>query len=290
MDNRFHYIGDLASSRWRSLATSHSPAHDANDGVRAYDDAARVAIAALGNAPVHVVGVACGDGVKERRLLGALRSAGREHLSATPVDVSLSLVMAAAEAMAAVPGVDAADGVAVDITAVPDLSPLLAPRRAGTRVVTLFGVLSTLGPSSLEAGISLLGPDDLLLVSANLLPGTPGSRDAVIAQYDNPPTRMWLATVLAEIGIHDAGEITFRWHETLDGPMVVGEVMPVGSVNARVEGVTVGMPAGEPIRVLESFRYTPETLLALLGQAGLTVLHVSISPSGEEGVAVARRA
>lgn len=290
VDNRFHYIGDLASSRWRSLATSHSPAHDANDGVRAYDDAARVAIAALGNAPVHVVGVACGDGVKERRLLGALRSAGREHLSATPVDVSLSLVVAAAEAMAAVPGVDAADGVAVDITAVPDLSPLLAPRRAGTRVVTLFGVLSTLGPSSLEAGISLLGPDDLLLVSANLLPGTPGSRDAVIAQYDNPPTRMWLATVLEEIGIHDAGEITFRWHQTPDGPMVVGEVMPVGSVNARVEGVTVGMPAGEPIRVLESFRHTPETLLALLEQAGLTVLHVSISPSGEEGVAVARRA
>ena len=41
VDNRFHYIGDLAASRWRSLATSHSPAHDANDGVRAYDDAAR---------------------------------------------------------------------------------------------------------------------------------------------------------------------------------------------------------------------------------------------------------
>ena len=290
VDNRFHYVGELASSRWRDLAASHSPAQDADDGVVAYDDAAKAVIAALPEGPVHVIGVACGDGVKERRLLGALRSAGREDISATAVDVSVPLVVAADAAMAQVPGVVAIEGVAVDIGAVPDLSPLLSPRLPGTRVITLFGVISTLGPGALAPAISPLATGDLLLVSANLLPERPGGRDDVMAQYDNPPTRAWLSTVLAEIGIHEAGDIAFRWDNAPDGPMIVGEVTPAHAVMAQVEGVTVGLPAGDPIRVLESFRHSPETLEALLLQEGLEVLQINVSPSGEEGVAVCRRA
>ena len=204
VDNRFHYVGELASSRWRELAAGHSPAQDADDGVVAYDDAAKAVIAALPDGPVHVIGLACGDGVKERRLLGALRSAGRDEISATAVDVSVPLVVAADAAMAQVPGVVATEGVAVDI------------------------------------------------------------------------------------GVHDAGDITFRWDDAPDGPMIVGEVTPAQAVMAQVEGVTVGLSAGAPIRVLESFRHTPETLEALLVREGLEVLQVTVSPSGEEGVAVCR--
>jgi hypothetical protein len=199
-------------------------------------------------------------------------------------------VVAADAAMAQVPGVVATAGVAVDIGAVSDLSPLLSPRLPGTRVVTLFGVISTLGPGALAPAVSLLATGDLLLVSANLLPDRAGARDDVLAQYDNPPTRAWLSTVLEEIGIHDAGDITLRWDDAPDGPMIVGEVMPGHSVMAQVGGVTVGLPAGDPIRVLESFRHTPETLEALLVREGLEVLQVTVSPSGEEGVAVCRRA
>ena len=184
----------------------------------------------------------------------------------------------------------AIEGVAVDIGAVPDLSPLLSPRLPGTRVITLFGVISTLGPGALAPAISPLATGDLLLVSANLLPERPGGRDDVMAQYDNPPTRAWLSMVLAEIGIHEAGDIAFRWDNAPDGPMIVGEVTPAHAVMAQVEGVTVGLPAGDPIRVLESFRHSPETLEALLLQEGLEVLQINVSPSGEEGVAVCRRA
>ncbi len=290
VDNRFHYVGDLAAARWRHLASSHSPAHDDADGLRAYDEATRAVLAALPDGPVHVVGVACGDGVKERRLLGALAAIGRGNLSATPVDVSVPLVTAAAEAMASVPGVDATDAVAVDITMVHDLSPLLASRRPGHRVVTLFGVISTLGPGALEPAASLMGPGDLLLVSANLLPDRPGAREAIMAQYDNPPTREWLATVLREIGVDDAGPIAFRWDEAPGGPAIVGEVVPARMCMAEVAGVTVGLPPGEPIRVLESFRHTPDGLQAVLAAMEMEVLDVAVSPSGEEGVAVARRA
>jgi len=290
VDNRFHYVGDLAAARWRHLASSHSPAHDDADGLRAYDEATRAVLAALPDGPVHVVGVACGDGVKERRLLGALAGIGRGNLSATPVDVSVPLVTAAAEAMASVPGVDASDAVAVDITMVHDLSPLLSPRRPGHRVVTLFGVISTLGPGALEPAASLMGPGDLLLVSANLLPDRPGAREAIMAQYDNPPTREWLATVLREIGVDEAGPIAFRWDEAPGGPAIVGEVVPARMCMAEVAGVTVGLPPGEPIRVLESFRHTADGLQAILAAMEMEVLDVAVSPSGEEGVAVARRA
>jgi hypothetical protein len=290
VDTRFHYVGELASRRWRDLAASHSPAQDADDGVVAYDDAAKAVIAGLPDGAVHVVGVACGDGVKEQRLLGALRSAGREEISATAVDVSVPLVVAADAAMAQVPGVTATDGVAVDIGAVHDLSPILGSRLPGTRVVTLFGVISTLGPTALTPAISLLARGDLLLVSANLLPDRNGARDDVMAQYDNAPTRAWLTTVLEEINIHDAGDITFRWDDADDGPVIVGEVTPAHAVVAEVEGVTVGMTPDTPIRVLESVRHTPGTLEALLVREGLEVLQITISPSGEEGVAVCRRA
>lgn len=287
VDNRFHYVGERSARMWRELASAHSPAH-ANDGLEAYDAAARAALDALPAGPVHLIGVACGDGVKERRLLGALAAAGRPELSATPVDVSVPLVTAATEAMAAVPGVRSTDAVAVDITAVPDIAPLLAPRLAGTRLVTLFGVISTLGPASVGPAASLLQEGDVLMASANLLPDRPGARDHVMAQYDNAATRAWLAAVLEDIGIAGAGDISFRWDTTDGGLSIVGEVVPRAPVAARVDGITLDLPAGRPIRVLQSFRHSPEGLAGLLLRAGAGHVVTCVSPSGEEGVAVGR--
>ncbi|MFM9018003.1 MAG: hypothetical protein ACKORG_01025 [Actinomycetota bacterium] len=285
VDNRFHYVGERSAAMWRALASAHSPAQ-ADDGLTAYDAAARAALALLPGGPVHVIGVACGDGVKERRLLGALVSAGRRDVCATAVDVSVPLVTAAAEAMGAVPGTGEADAVAVDITAVHDLSPLLAPRRPGTRLVTLFGVVSTLGPGSMAPALSLLAPGDVLMVSANLLPDRPGARDHVMAQYDNPPTRAWLMAVLEDIGLGGAGDIAMRWEEDAGSLAIVGEVTPAGPMVADVEGITVAIPPGRPVRVLESFRHDPAGLGALMTGAGMRDAVACIAPSGEEGVAV----
>lgn len=287
VDNRFHYVGERSARMWRDLAHAHSPAHG-DDGLAAYDAAARAAMDLLPDAPVHVVGVACGDGVKERRLLGALAAAGRTGLTATAVDVSVPLVTAASEAMAAVPGVRGMGAVAVDITAVTDIAPLLAPRLTGARLVTLFGVISTLGPGSLAPAHSLLGPDDVLMVSANLLPDTPGARDEVMAQYDNPATREWLGAVLEDIGIAGAGDISFRWDTAEGAGAIVGEVVPRATVVARVDGITLDLPAGRAIRVLRSFRHTPEGLSRLLAQVGAREVATCVSSSGEEGVAVGR--
>lgn len=288
IDNRFHYVGERSAAMWRELAAAHSPAH-ADEGLAAYERAARAAIDLAPPGPVHVIGVGCGDGVKEQRLLGALASAGRTGTTATAVDVSVPLVTAAARAMGAVPGVAATGAVAVDITAVHDLSPLVPRIGGATRLVTLFGVISTLGPEALAPALSLVGPGDVLLVSANLLPDAPGARDAVMAQYDNPPTRAWLQAVLDDLGIADAGPIAFRWADGDGARLIVGEVTPAVAVLARVDDLEVPMPAGAPIRVLESFRHSPAELDALMRGADLGDVCLEVSPDGEEGVAVGRR-
>ena len=51
VDNRFHYVGERSAARWQALASSHSPAHHHDDGLLAYDAAARSALAALPLAP-----------------------------------------------------------------------------------------------------------------------------------------------------------------------------------------------------------------------------------------------
>ncbi len=286
VDNRFHYVGERSATMWRDLASAHSPAQ-AEDGLVAHDVAARTAMALLPDGPVHVIGVACGDGVKERRLLGALVSAGRTEVHATAVDVSVPLVSAAAEAMAAVPGVTDVDALAVDIVARRDLSPLLGPRRPGTRLVTLFGMMSTLGPVALAPTLSLLQPGDVVMVSANLLPRRPGAREEVMAQYDTAPTREWLAAVLDDIGLAGAGDVTMRWREEAGSLAIIGEVTPTEDMTAHVEDTVVVMPAGRPIRLLESFRHDPAGLEHLLREAGLDDIATHASPDGEEGVAAA---
>ncbi len=287
LDNRFHYAGEEAATRWRALAASHSPAHDADDGRHAYDAAARALVDAVPDGPVHLVGLACGDGTKERHLLGALAATGRTGITATAADVSVPLVTAAAEAMAAVPGVERADGVAVELMTATDLAAAIGQRAPGTRVVVLYGVLSTLGPGALRRAAALLDPGDLLLVSGNLLP--PGGEDAVMAQYDNAATRDWLAVGLAEAGLADSGPVAFRWDDAGGAVRIVGEVTPAAPVVATADGVAVSLPAGTAVTVFESFRHVAGGLSPMLVAAGLSAVDEFTSPSGEEGVALGVR-
>jgi hypothetical protein len=92
--------------------------------------------------------------------------------------------------------------------------------------------------------------------------------------------------VLAEIGVGGADDIRFRWERSPTGDLVVGEVTPSAPVVASVSGVTVGLPAGLPVRVLESHRHSADSLSRMLAAAGLDVRATCVSPSGEEGVAV----
>ena len=282
------YLSARQARLWRAIAAAFSPARDAQDGVQVYDQVNARAAQLLGSNGVHVIGLGCGDGAKEQRLLEALAGCG--PLTATPVDVSLPLVLTAADALA--DSAEVTRPIVCDLASCAgELAEMIGPSES-PRLVTLYGILPGLEAApALAAAQAILRPGDLLAVSANLLPDHPGALERIIAQYDNPPTRRWLSALLEEAGIEqDCASLRI---EALDDPgpgarAGVGgwlEVsrpveVPFGSRSARLE-------PGRPVRLLRSVRHDADGLTRLIADVGLEVLDTAVSPSGEEGVVLA---
>lgn len=287
---RQHYLSARQARLWREIATAFSPARDEADGARAYDAVNGLVADRVAGEGAHVVGLGCGDGAKERRLLDAL--AGTGPLTATPVDVSLPLVQVAADRLAGAAGTALGRPVVCDLgLAAADL-PAMVGQAPGPRVVTLYGILPGMEAfAAMAAALSLLRPGDLLAVSANLLPEGDGSLEAITAQYDNQQTRSWLGALIEDAGLRPE-QADVRVGELSDPG--TGAVAAVGAWLEPREEIEVALEAGEvrlepdsPVRLLRSARHTPEGLEAIVLAAGLELLATEVSPTGEEGVALA---
>ncbi|MFM9163984.1 MAG: hypothetical protein ACKOQ0_01290 [Solirubrobacterales bacterium] len=287
---RQHYVSARQARLWREIAAAFSPARDEADGVRAYDAVNGLVADRVAGAGAHVIGLGCGDGAKERRLLDAL--AGTGPLTATPVDVSLPLVQVAVDRLAGAAGTALGRPVVCDLgLAAADL-PAMVGEAPGPRVVTLYGILPGMEAfAAMAAALSLLRPGDLLAVSANLLPEGDGALEAVTAQYDNEQTRSWLGALVEDAGLRP-GQADVRIGE-LSEPGT-GAVAAVGAwlepreeVELVLEAGEVRLEPGSPVRLLRSARHTPEGLEAIVLAAGLELLALEVSPTGEEGVALA---
>ena len=287
---RQHYVSARQARLWREIAAAFSPARDEADGVRAYDAVNGLVADRVAGAGAHVIGLGCGDGAKERRLLDAL--AGTGPLTATPVDVSLPLVQVAVDRLAGAAGTALGRPVVCDLgLAAADL-PAMVGEAPGPRVVTLYGILPGMEAfAAMAAALSLLRPGDLLAVSANLLPEGDDALEAVTAQYDNEQTRSWLGALVEDAGLRP-GQADVRIGE-LSEPGT-GAVAAVGAwlepreeVELVLEAGEVRLEPGSPVRLLRSARHTPEGLEAIVLAAGLELLALEVSPTGEEGVALA---
>lgn len=287
---RQHYVSARQARLWREIAAAFSPARDEADGVRAYDAVNGLVADRVAGAGAHVIGLGCGDGAKERRLLDAL--AGIGPLTATPVDVSLPLVQVAVDRLAGAAGTALGRPVVCDLgLAAADL-PAMVGEAPGPRVVTLYGILPGMEAfAAMAAALSLLRPGDLLAVSANLLPGGDGSLEAITAQYDNEQTRSWLGALLEDAGLRPE-QADVRIGE-LSEPGT-GAVAAVGAwlepreeVELVLEAGEVRLEPGSAVRLLRSARHTPDGLEAIVLAAGLELLALEVSPTGEEGVALA---
>ncbi|MFM9022449.1 MAG: hypothetical protein ACKOK7_01670 [Solirubrobacterales bacterium] len=287
---RQHYVSARQARLWREIAAAFSPARDEADGVRAYDAVNGLVADRVAGAGAHVIGLGCGDGAKERRLLDAL--AGTGPLTATPVDVSLPLVQVAVDRLAGAAGTALGRPVVCDLgLAAADL-PAMVGEAPGPRVVTLYGILPGMEAfAAMAAALSLLRPGDLLAVSANLLPERDDALEALTAQYDNEHTRRWLGALVEDAGLRP-GQADVRIGE-LSEPGT-GAVAAVGAwlepreeVELVLEAGEVRLEPGSPVRLLRSARHTPEGLEAIVLAAGLELLALEVSPTGEEGVALA---
>lgn len=297
MNHQFHYDSHKKGLRWMRLHEAHSPARTDSNVEEIYKQlfhAVAEAVEAAG--AFEIVSLGCGGGQKDCRLLRCLGESfpgvRRGYVGA---DVGLGLSLVAREA-ALSEGVAPGDArcFVIDLGSTENwraaLQPLLDGRPA-RRIFCFFGMLPNFSPVDVLPRLrSLLSPDDVLLVSANLAPGNDyaAAVHRIMPQYDNALTREWLLTVLQDLGIETQAD---GLHYSVapcpdETPLQRIEAVYTFGSPARVEfgGETFSFTAGDPIRLFYSYRYTVSSIRELFEGHGMEARGEFVSASGEEGV------
>jgi len=321
VNHKFHYDSVRQTQKCLALHQAYSPSHHDADCRAMYEKGFKAAAAQIKSPRVHVIGLGCGGGQKDTRLLKLLKARGRE-IFYTPCDVSAAMVLTARRTVLAVlpekncfPFVcDLAT--ADDLPAVfdnlagsarpPSVAELLrrtgcadrTPQRGvptfAIRLITFFGMIPNFEPQIILPKLTaLVRPKDFLLFSANLAPGADyaAGMKKVLPQYDNVLTRDWLMTFLFDLGVERGdGELRFSVAAgTSDLKRVVANFHFSRRCQIEVENETFDFRAGESIRLFFSYRYTPERVRKVLARFGLEVCDQWITSSQEEGIFLVRR-
>jgi len=309
VNHKFHYDSVKQTQKWLALHQAYSPTRNDVDCRTVYTQAFKAAAEKIKNPRVHVIGLGCGGGQKDTRLLKLLKGRDRE-IFYTPCDVSTAMVLTARQtALAVVPEKNCFPLVCDLATAddlVDALEQVVGPRcRAASddrqlvptvsRLVTFFGMIPNFEPQIILPKLAaLVRPKDFLLFSANLAPGRDyaAGMKKILPQYDNPLTRDWLMTFLLDLGVErNDGKLRFKIEDDrVNGlkRIVVGFHF-TRSLRIEMDGETFDFHAGEVIQLFFSYRYTPERVRTILARFGLDVCDQWITSSEEEGVFLCRR-
>jgi uncharacterized SAM-dependent methyltransferase len=292
VNHKFHYDSVKQTQQWLALHQALSPSRTDPDCAAAYDRVFAAVTARLKAPRVHLIGLGCGGGQKDTRLLGLLRDSGRAVFY-TPSDVSTAMVLVAQQAATAVIPAENCFPLVCDLALAADLPTVLGtpPVANAARLVTFFGMIPNFEPEIILPKLAgLLAPTDHLLFSANLAPGSDYSAgmQRILPLYDNAQTRDWLMTFLLDLGVVAAdGELRFVIEDDPAGSGLkrVAAYFQFGRRREiLVDAQRFEFAAGESIRLFFSYRHTPALVRALLGKHGLKVLDQWIAASGEEGV------
>src|SRR5205085_9232107 len=145
-----------------------SPSRTDPDCVATYERSFAAAASRIVSERVHLIGLGCGGGQKDSRLLGLLRKKTKA-LFYTPADVSAAMVLIARQAaLAAIPDENCFPLVC-DLATAEELSVISKP---GQRLITFFGMMPNFEPHIVLPKLAaLLGERGFLLLSANLASG-----------------------------------------------------------------------------------------------------------------------
>jgi uncharacterized SAM-dependent methyltransferase len=292
---KFHYDSWKQAQKWLALHEAFSPSRTDPDCQGMYD---RCFIAAAERVPatrVEVIGLGCGGGQKDVRLLGLLAQRNRE-VSYRPCDVSVALALtaqlAAREAVADLP----CDPLVCDLALADDLQEVFAPPGDArvARLITFFGMIPNFEPELILPRLAgLVRGGDWLLLSANLAPGPDyaAGMQRILPGYDNSPTRDWLTTFLFDLGFApEDGAVRFTIEDSASGlKRVAADFFMARRRAITVQGESFEFCAGERIRLFFSYRYTPERIRALLRLHQIEAREQWLAASGEEGVFLCQR-
>lgn len=313
INHKFHYDSVKQTQKWLALHRQFSPSRRDENCRAIYEQSFRAVASRIESGEVHVIGLGCGGGEKDTRLLKLLKTRGR-RISYTPCDVSGAMVLTARRtALRVVPENDCLPFVC-DLATAKDIAGALSlnrrvpmnpgqksePTRVGchadetSRVITFFGMIPNFEPQEILpklAGIVRRG--DHLLLSANLAPGKDyaSGMKKILRQYDNAPTRDWLMTLLLDSGVEKSdGRLLFEIEAMRNGLKRFAANFYLGRARTiKIEDKTICFRAGEKIRLFFSYRYTPVRLRGILGRHKLGIVQDWIAASGEEGVFLSRR-
>ena len=96
INHKFHYDSVKQTQKWLALHQIYSPSRNDADCAATYDQAFAEAVNQIKAKRVHVIGLGCGGGQKDTRLLKLLKARRREVFY-TPCDVSTAMVLTARE-------------------------------------------------------------------------------------------------------------------------------------------------------------------------------------------------
>ena len=294
VNHKFHYDSARQTQKWLALHQVHSPSRNDADCAATYDAAFAGASEHINAKQVHLIGLGCGGGQKDTRLLKLLHTRGAP-VSYTPCDVSAAMVLVAREAAMSVVGAPNCFPLVCDLATADDLPEVFpthhAPRT--TRLITFFGMIPNFEPEAILPKLaSLVRPDDWLIFSANLAPGPDYSAGVqrVLPQYDNALTRDWLLTFLLDLGVEGGdGEMRFSVEEECRLKRIVARFHFSRPRRIEIENEAFEFRAGDAIQLFFSCRYTPALVGRALADHGLDVCEQWITKSGEEGVFLVRR-
>jgi uncharacterized SAM-dependent methyltransferase len=295
VNHKFHYDSVKQTQRWLALHQVYSPTRNDADCRAIYEKGFAAAAGKIKTKQIHVIGLGCGGGQKDTRLLQLLKARGRKVFY-TPCDVSTAMVLVAREtALAVLPGKHCLPFVC-DLATAGDLSAVFNSRFTihDSRLVTFFGMIPNFEPEQILPKLaSFIRPKDLLLFSANLAPGSnyAAGMKRILLQYDNALTADWLMTFLFDLGIDKSdGELRFAIEAGgFDLKRIVARFHLSRARQLALDGESFKFRRGESIRLFFSYRYTPERVCKILAGYSLEVCGQWITKSQEEGVFLCRR-
>lgn len=292
---KLHYDSVKQIQKWLALHQRHSPSRNDADCTATYVRCFAAVASQVKARRIHLIGLGCGSGQKDTRLLELLKARGKEVVY-SPCDVSTAMVLLARQAALAVLPERNCFPFVCDLASAKELPTAFAQSHTSraARIITFFGVIPNFEPRAILPNLaSLLRPADRLLFSANLAPGNnyaAGMR-RILPQYDNPLTRDWLMTFLLDLGVaRTDGHLRFSIEPGGFGlKRVVARFHFTRPRRIEIEREPFVFHVGESIQLFFSYRYTPARLQTVLRQHGLAIREQWITKSEEEGVFLCRR-
>jgi L-histidine N-alpha-methyltransferase len=292
--HKFHYDSIKQTQKWLALHRQFSPSRHDTDCRAIYTQSFEAVARKVKSKAVHLIGLGCGGGQKDTRLLKMLKIAGKEVFY-TPSDVAMAMVLTARRAALHILPEKNCFPLVCDLETTSDLpavfgSPLT---RRASRIITFFGMIPNSEPGVILPRLaSLVRPKDFLLFSANLAPGQDYAAGVkkILPQYDNVPTRDWLLTFLFDLGIEkNDGGLHFEIETKSGLKRIVANFHFRRTCRAAIEDQSFAFKRGEKIRLFFSYRYTSERVQKALAAYKLEVCEQWIAKSGEEGVFLCRK-